>query len=49
MEKHEHGMQDEELKNDAKTSRQDVDLGQMLSVQATAEEEQKVPRKIDLA
>lgn len=49
MEKHEHGTKDEELKAEMKASGRDVDLGQMLSVQATPEEERKVLWKIDLA
>lgn len=49
MEKHEYGTKDEELKTEIKATGRDVDLGQMLSVQATPEEERKVLRKIDLA
>lgn len=36
-----------DLKRDVSTSGQDLDLGQMLAVQSTPEEERKVLRKLD--
>jgi len=48
MEKHANRTQDQDLKDGVKTSAQGVDLGQMLDVQATPEEEKRVLRKIDL-
>lgn len=48
MEKYANRTQGQDLKDGVKKSAQGVDLGQMLDVQATPEEEQRVLRKIDL-
>lgn len=48
MEKNDVNLQGEaDLKNEIKTPSRDVDLGEMLEVQSTPEEERKVLRKLD--